>query len=408
VPGFFVIQNDVTAEYRMALADRWLLPDGIMELLPPQARQVELMRRRVLDLYDSWGYDLVMPPIAEHLESLLTGVGHDLELNTFKVTDRISGHTLGVRADMTPQVARIDAHRLRTAGPSRLCYCGSVLHTHPANMLASRNPLQLGAELYGHAGPDSDVEVIALMLATLSEVGVVEPITLDLGHVAVFSRLMQLCRLDPQQQTDYQDLLQRKALPEIERFVAGLELDQRARRWLQTLPRLNGSVEVLARARELFAADADLVRTIDELETLAQRVVQRCGEVATYFDLGELRGYHYHTGVVFAAYTPSHGQALAKGGRYDEIGRDFGRARPATGFSADLRTLIDLSTSRPATDDRAVLAPAGEDRALLRAIGALRAAGERVVQQLEGEVCEPGRSQRRLVQQGGDWVVVDL
>lgn len=392
----------------MALADRWLLPDGIMELLPPQARQVELMRRKVLDLYDSWGYDLVMPPIAEHLESLLTGVGHDLDLNTFKVTDRISGHTLGVRADMTPQVARIDAHRLRTEGPSRLCYCGSVLHTHPANMLASRNPVQLGAELYGHAGPDSDVEVIALMLETLSAVGVAGPISLDLGHVAVFSRLMQLCQLNQQQQADYQDMLQRKALPEIDRFVAALGLDDRSTLWLQALPRLNGSVDVLARARDLFASDVELVHAIDALDALAQRVVQRCEGVSTYFDLSELRGYHYHTGVVFAAYTPSYGQALAKGGRYDNIGRDFGRARPATGFSADLKTLIDLSASRSAASTNAVLAPAGEDQTLQQAIRLLRTSGERVVQQLDGEISEPGRFRRQLVPKGGDWVVIDL
>ncbi len=392
----------------MALADRWLLPDGIMELLPPQARQVELMRRKVLDLYDSWGYDLVMPPIAEHLESLLTGVGHDLDLNTFKVTDGISGHTLGVRADMTPQVARIDAHRLRTEGPSRLCYCGSVLHTHPTNMLASRNPVQLGAELYGHAGPDSDVEVIALMLETLSAVGVAGPISLDLGHVAVFSRLMRLCQLNQQQQADYQDMLQRKALPEIDRFVAALGLDDRSTTWLQTLPRLNGSVDVLARARDLFASDVELVRAVDALDTLAQRVVLRCEGVSTYFDLSELRGYHYHTGVVFAAYTPSYGQALAKGGRYDNIGRDFGRARPATGFSADLKTLIDLSASRPAANTNAVLAPAGEDQTLQQAIRLLRTSGERVVQQLDGEISEPGRFRRQLVPKGGDWVVIDL
>jgi len=392
----------------MALADRWLLPDGIMELLPPQARQVELMRRKVLDLYDSWGYDLVMPPIAEHLESLLTGVGRDLDLNTFKLTDRISGHTLGVRADMTPQVARIDAHRLRTEGPSRLCYCGSVLHTHPANMLASRNPLQLGAELFGHAGPDSDVEVIALMLETLAVVGVNGAISLDLGHVAVFNRLMQLCQLDQQQQADYQDMLQRKALPEIDRFVAEAVADERQKLWLQMLPRLNGSAEILTRARELFAADSELVQAVDGLEQLAQRVLQRCKGISIYFDLSELRGYHYHTGVVFAAYTPSYGQALAKGGRYDNIGRDFGRARPATGFSADLKTLIDLSAANPMQGDQAILAPAGEDSSLQQAIRRLRASGERVVQQLDGEISEPGRFRRQLVLKGSDWVVTDL
>jgi len=392
----------------MALADRWLLPDGIMELLPPQARQVELMRRKVLDLYDSWGYDLVMPPIAEHLESLLTGVGRDLDLNTFKVTDRISGHTLGVRADMTPQVARIDAHRLRTEGPSRLCYCGSVLHTHPSNMLASRNPVQLGAELFGHAGPDSDVEVIALMLETLSVVGISEPISLDLGHVAVFNRLMQLCQLDPQQQADYQDMLQRKALPEIDRFVEAAVADERQALWLRMLPRLNGSADILARARTLFADDAELVHAVDALERLAQRVVQRCEGISIYVDLSELRGYHYHTGVVFAAYTPSYGQALAKGGRYDNIGRDFGRARPATGFSADLKTLIDLAVSGPAPSEQAILAPAGEESSLQQVIRQLRASGERVVQQLNGEISEPGRFRRQLVLKGSDWVVTDL
>lgn len=392
----------------MALADRWLLPDGIMELLPPQARQVELMRRKVLDLYHRWGYELVMPPIAEHLESLLTGVGHDLDLNTFKVTDRMSGHTLGVRADMTPQVARIDAHRLRTEGPSRLCYCGSVLHTHPANMLASRNPLQLGAELYGHAGPDSDVEVIALMLATLDEVGVQGRISLDLGHVGVFSRLMQVAGLSRVEQDDYQDMLQRKALPEVDRFVAGLTLDEGLRGWLRELPRLNGGAQVLARARALFAADAELVAAVDYLDDLAARVLARCPDIDTYFDLSELRGYHYHTGIVFAAYTPSFGQALAKGGRYDNIGRDFGRARPATGFSADLKTLMDLSGTLAEQTEDVILAPAGEDPSLQAAIAELRRAGHRVVQRLEGEADCDRRCRRQLVLQAGDWVLADL
>ncbi|MBV0934093.1 ATP phosphoribosyltransferase regulatory subunit [Marinobacterium weihaiense] len=393
----------------MALADRWLLPDGIMELLPPQARQVELMRRKVLDLYHRWGYELVMPPIAEHLESLLTGVGHDLDLNTFKVTDRLSGHTLGVRADMTPQVARIDAHRLRTEGPSRLCYCGSVLHTHAANMLASRNPLQLGAELYGHAGPDSDVEVIALMLATLDEVGVQGSISLDLGHVGVFSRLMELCGLEAQQQADYQDMLQRKALPEIDRFIGGLEvLSDTQRSWLCELPRLNGGAQTLARARTLFAGDDALLAAVDYLSDLAQRVAARFPSVDAYFDLSELRGYHYHTGIVFAAYTPSFGQALAKGGRYDNIGRDFGRARPATGFSADLKTLMDLSGQLVEQADDVVLAPAGEAEGLQAAIAELRKSGTRVVQQLEGETNCGGRYRQQLVHEGGDWVLTDL
>ena len=392
----------------MALADRWLLPDGIMELLPPQARQVELMRRKVLDLYHRWGYELVMPPIAEHLESLLTGVGHDLDLNTFKVTDRMSGHTLGVRADMTPQVARIDAHRLRTKGASRLCYCGSVLHSHAENMLASRNPLQLGAELYGHSGPDSDVEVISLMLATLDEVGVPGRISLDLGHVGVFSRLMQMAELTAQQQSDYQDMLQRKALPEIGRFVDELNLSAQLTQWLSELPRLNGGLAILEKAGQLFAADAELMKAVEYLADLAARISARFPAVDTYFDLSELRGYHYHTGIVFAAYTPSFGQALAKGGRYDNIGRDFGRARPATGFSADLKTLMDLSGQLAGQAEGVILAPAGEAEDLQSAIASLRQAGKRVVQRLEGETDGDNRYCRQLVLDSGKWVLVDL
>lgn len=393
----------------MALADRWLLPDGIMELLPPQARQVELMRRKVLDLYHRWGYELVMPPIAEHLESLLTGVGHDLDLNTFKVTDQVSGHTLGVRADMTPQVARIDAHRLRTEGPSRLCYCGSVLHTHPANMLASRNPLQLGAELYGHAGSDSDVEVISMMLETLREVGLEATISLDLGHVGIFSRLMELCQLTAEQQADYQDMLQRKALPEVDRFVAGINSgSEQTREWLRELPRLNGSEAVLERAGQLFGHDAALAEAIRYLGGLAARVKARYPEVEAYFDLSELRGYHYHTGVVFAAYTPEYGQALAKGGRYDNIGEDFGRARPATGFSADLKTLLDLAGCLELPSESVIFAPAGDAEGLQAAIAALRSAGERVVQQLDGETISNGQTGRHLVAEAGAWVVKDL
>ncbi|GGC11579.1 ATP phosphoribosyltransferase regulatory subunit [Marinobacterium zhoushanense] len=388
----------------MTLADRWLLPDGMKEMLPPRARQVEMMRRRLLDLYHCWGYDLVMPPLAEHLESLLTGVGRDLELKTFKLTDQVSGHTLGVRADITPQVARIDAHRLRTEGPSRLCYCGSVLHTRPGHKLASRNPLQLGAELYGHAGVDSDVEVISLMLETLDAVGVRGPISLDLGHVGVFSQLMSDAELTAEQQDDFLDMLQRKALPEIARFVEALALAPALSERLLALPRMSGGIEVLAQARALFAGSASISAALDYLERVAERVAARYPQTDLYFDLGELRGYHYHTGIVFAAYTPHFGQALAKGGRYDEIGRDFGRARPATGFSSDLKTLLETAEALPAPEQSAVLAPSGEDAELLAAVSELRLQGVRVVQTLEGEVV-PGCCDRQLVQKDKQWVV---
>lgn len=391
----------------MALADRWLLPEGVQELLPPQARRVELLRRRLLDLYEHWGYELVMPPVLEHLESLLTGVGHDLDLNTVKVTDQISGHTLGVRADITPQVARIDAHRLREEGVTRLCYCGSVVHALPAQPLASRNPLQLGAELFGHSGIESDVEVISLMVETMHAAGVKQDLSIDLGHVGVFTGLMEIANLSSAETDQYLDILNRKGLPELSEFVNALELDQQVKAYLAELPTLNGGGEVLVRARELFAdAPRQVIEAIDYLAQLAERIALRFPELDQYFDLSELRGYNYHTGIVFAAYTPAFGQAIAKGGRYDEIGRDFGRARPATGFSADLKTLVELSSDVLQTAQQ-VLAPAEEDALLLAKVSQLRAEGVRVIYALPG--AEPASEcTAKLVLRDGEWVVEDL
>lgn len=391
----------------MALADRWLLPEGVQELLPPQARRVELLRRRLLDLYQHWGYEQVMPPVLEHLESLLTGVGRDLDLNTVKVTDQISGHTLGVRADITPQVARIDAHRLRESGATRLCYCGSVVHALPAQPLASRNPLQLGAELFGHSGIESDVEVISLMVETMHAVGVKQDLSIDLGHVGVFTGLMEVAQLSVAEKDQYLDILNRKALPELSDFVASLQVEESVKSSLAALPTLNGGPEVLVKARELFAdAPAQVLEAIDYLEQLAQRIALRFPELDQYFDLSELRGYNYHTGIVFAAYTPAFGQAIAKGGRYDEIGRDFGRARPATGFSADLKTLVELSSDVLQTAQQ-VLAPAEEDSALLAKVSQLRSEGVRVIYALPG--AEPASEcTAELVLRDGEWVVIDL
>ncbi len=391
----------------MALADRWLLPEGVQELLPKQARRVEHLRRRLLDLYEHWGYEQVMPPMVEHLESLLTGVGHDLDLNTMKVTDQLSGHTLGVRADMTPQVARIDAHRLRQDGVTRLCYCGSVVHALPAQPLASRNPLQLGAELFGHSGIDSDVEVISLMVETILAAGMEHELSIDLGHVGVFSGLMAQAQLSEAEKAEYLDILQRKAFPELALFVAGLDVADNIRKQLAELPALNGGVEVLAKARALFADTAEeITEAVDYLEQLSARIALRFPELDQYFDLSELRGYIYHTGVVFAAYTPAFGQAIAKGGRYDEIGRDFGRARPATGFSADLKTLVELS-SEAVQNAQQVLAPAEEDAVLLAKVKQLRADGVRVIYALPG--ADPANEcTAELVLQNGEWIVRDL
>ena len=391
----------------MALADRWLLPEGVQELLPSQARRVEETRRRLLDLYDHWGYELVMPPVLEHLESLLTGVGHDLELNTVKVTDQLSGHTLGIRADITPQVARIDAHRLRESGVSRLCYCGSVVHALPAQPLASRNPLQLGAELFGHSGIESDVEVLSLMIATLQTAGVDRELSLDLGHVGVFTGLMELAGLNADQQADYKDILKRKALPELQQFIATLAIDDQVKAYLSALPELNGGVETLEQAKTLFAnAPEQVLSAVAYLQEISQRIALRYPEIDLYFDLSELRGYNYHTGIVFAAYTPEFGQAVAKGGRYDNIGRDFGQARPATGFSTDMKVLVELSTHTSA-EVQQILAPALEDAALIAKVKQLRAAGTRVVYELPNAALNSPCS-GKLIQQNGEWVVSDL
>ena len=391
----------------MALADRWLLPEGVQELLPPQARRVEIVRRRLLDLYEHWGYQLVIPPVFEHLESLLTGVGRDLELNTVKVTDQLSGHTVGVRADITPQVARIDAHRLREDGVTRLCYAGSVVHALPAQPLASRNPLQIGAELFGHSGIESDVEVISLMVETMHAAGVDLELSIDLGHVGVFTGLMEVAHLTDEQKDQYLNILQRKALPELDVFVPTLNVDDTVAQCLLELPRLNGGHEVLSRARELFSkAPQQVLEAIEYLQQLTDRIALRFPGLDQYFDLSELRGYNYHTGVVFAAYTPAFGQAIAKGGRYDEIGRDFGRARPATGFSADLKTLVELSGESLPVAGR-VLAPAEEDAALLAKVRQLRSEGVTVVYALSG--VEPAEKYTaQLEQRDGEWVVTDL
>ena len=307
----------------MSIADRWLLPDGVKEILPAEARQVEALRRKLLSLFDSWGYDLVMPPMIEYLESLLTGTGNDLALNTFKVTDQLTGRMMGLRADTTPQVARIDAHSLNQQGPSRLCYANSVLHTVPANMLTSRSPMQIGAELYGHAGVESDIEVISLMLEALSQVDLGQPLTLDLGHVGIYRALVEQAGLGTDAQGELFTLLQKKSLTELDSLLAELSLDDAQVEAFRLLSRLNGGRDTLVRTREaLLQGYPAIAAALQDLEAIADAVTARFPNVSLYFDLGELRGYNYHTGVVFAVYVPTYGQPLAKGGRYDEIGKD--------------------------------------------------------------------------------------
>lgn len=391
----------------MTRKDRWLLPEGIGELLPPQAERVEALRRRVIDLFHVWGYELVIPPLIDYLDSLLTGVGSDVELQTFKLTDQMSGRLLGVRADMTPQVARIDAHHYEGDEPRRLCYLGPVLHTRPDAVSGSRNPFQVGAELYGHAGIESDAEVICLMLETLRAAGLAQ-VHVELGHMGVFRALVRQAGLDAEQSSELLELLQRKALPELAEFVGRAGLAAPMRGMLCGLCRLYGGVATLERASAvLAAADGAVHSALEDLRVLTRALARRAPAATLHVDLSELRGYHYHTGVMFRAFTHGQGRALAAGGRYDDIGRFFGRARPATGFSTDLRALI-AATGTAAGPVSAVLAPAGDEQDLQQAVAALRAKGTRVIQVLPGQGGDAARlgCDRQLRREGGAWVVV--
>ncbi|MEO8628946.1 MAG: ATP phosphoribosyltransferase regulatory subunit [Betaproteobacteria bacterium] len=383
---------------------RWLLPEYIEDILPADATRIEALRRRLLDLFRAHGYELVMPPLLEYVESLLTGTGHDLDLRTFKLVDQLSGRLLGVRADITPQVARIDAHLLNRNGVTRLCYAGSVLHAQPSGLNRTREPLQIGAEVYGHAGVESDVEIQALMVTALRAVGV-NDIYLDLGHVGVFRALMQHGRIDEELESDLFRVLQSKDVPSLRELVAHLE--PKLRDALLLLPELYGGVAVLQQARDDLPDFPEIERALIDMEKIA-------GDLAHIapvhrFDLAELRGYHYHSGVVFSAYTAGHPNAIALGGRYDQVGQAFGRARPATGFSLDLRELAGLAPF-PARS-AGVLAPyAPSDASLRQALQRLREQGEIVVVDLPGHAATRTElnCDRRLVKRGSDWNIEPL
>jgi ATP phosphoribosyltransferase regulatory subunit len=391
----------------MIRADRRMLPDGVEELLPPRAARAERLRRRLLDLYRSWGYELVMPPLLEFTDSLLVSLGRDVDLLTFKVTDQLSGRALGIRADITPQVARIDAHSLKQDGPVRLCYAGSVLHARPKTPLASRSPIQVGAELYGDAGLASDSEIILLMLETLRVAGL-EQITLDLGHVDVYRQLIALAGLNEAAEHEIFDALQRKATADLTTLLAASVPDAQLRGWLAALGDLQGGIAVLEEARQRLAgAPPAVFAAIDTLGRVAALVTERLPAVQLYFDLGELRGYHYHTGLVFAALVSHWGEAVANGGRYDHVGEGFGRARPATGFSTDLKALIALSADETDAERGAVLMPAEEDPALWQLAQQLRGEGERVIQALPGQP-RPAGCDRQLERSDHGWRVAPL
>lgn len=392
---------------------KWLLPESVADALPDEAARLEVLRRRLLDLCASHGYELVQPPLIEYLESLLTGAGRDLDLRTFKLVDQDSGRTLGVRADMTAQVARIDAHLLNRPGVVRLCYCDSVLHAQAADMQASRQPFQLGAELYGYGGLAADLEIVRLAAATLQAAGV-QAARIDLGHMGIFRTLMTLAGVSGEGEAAFFHLLQRKDVPGLEHETREWQPELRAA--LLALPRLYGDRSVLEAARQVLPEVPAIHKALDDLAEL----LEKAADLPLYVDLSDLRGYHYHSGIVFAAYCPGYTSAMVLGGRYDGVGAAFGRSRPATGFSLDLRELCRLAAVASPTG--AVFAPALADRASAadvaareHAISSLRQQGERVIDALPGEQQEATAAQvvysgvvcdRQLVQQAGQWVVV--
>ncbi len=376
---------------------KWLLPEYIEDVLPPEAARIESLRGALLGVFRSHGYELVAPPLLEYLESLLTGTGHDMDLRTFKLVDQLSGRMMGVRADITPQVARIDAHLLNRDTVTRLCYCGSVLHTRPRGLDSTREPLQIGAEIYGHTGIESDLEIQRLLYRALNACGL-SGARLDIGHVGIFRAICRRAGIGPELEADLHEALEAKDLPGLESLARPLRAEIRSA--LLALPGLYGDASVLERAARALPQHPEIAAALSDLRRLAFD-----NHFTVGIDLADLRGYHYHSGVVFSAYFAGASSAVALGGRYDEIGKAFGRSRAATGFSMDLRVLAELA---PAPAQRgAIRAPwdGGDDSAgLIEEIARLRASGEVVVQVLpgarDGEGCE-----RELVRAGGKWTL---
>ena len=388
----------------MNITNRWLLPEGIEEILPPKAIQLEHMCREIIDLFTAWGYEFVIPPMIEYLESLLTGTGEDLDLQTFKLTDQLSGRLMGFRADMTPQVARIDAHILKQDTPSRLCYLGSVLHTRPGKSGETRSPLQLGAELYGHAGVASDIEIVKLMLATLKHAGVKQPY-IDIGHIGIFRSLSTNSSLNDEQRVAVFETLQRKAKDELKLLLNEWKVSDASSKAMIDLVDMNGDVSVLKEAKKCFVKIAkDITANINEINTVVDAIEDQ-SDIKINIDLAELRGYNYHTGMVYTAYTQGEGEGIAFGGRYDDIGKAFGRSRPATGFSTDVKSLLKFQENKKVASR--IFAPASDDKGLDKKIGQLRASGEIVVQELKGQKIKAKgmNCDRQLVFEKGKWAI---
>ena len=380
----------------------WLLPEHIADVLPAQARHIEELRRGLLDVARRFGCELVMPPLLEHLESLLSGTGRELDLKTFKLVDQLSGRTLGVRADTTPQVARIDAHLLNRVGVTRLCYCGPVLHTRPSGLHATREPLQFGAEIYGHGGLEADLEVLDMALDCLRAGGIAN-VTLDLGDARIVRGLLAGVPMDAQGIGDLVAALAAKDAATLAALCSGFPPE--SRQGMQALLRLYGGMEVLDVARRELPSRPLIQTALDDLRWLAEHVAQAHPEAHVGFDLADLGGYAYYSGARFAVYAKGSCDAVLRGGRYDEVGAVFGRNRPAVGFSLDLKELASLSLA--GKQAAAIRAPWSEDAALRVAVRQLRERGETVVCVLPGHEHEGQEfaCDRALVAVSGQWVV---
>ena len=387
----------------MAAMRNWLLPEFIEDVLPAEAARIEQLRRKLLDLFKVHGYQYVIPPTLEYLESLITGTGHDLDLATFKVVDQLTGRLMGIRADMTPQAARIDAHMLNQQGVSRLCYAGTVLRTKPDGLARTREPLQLGAELFGHAGIESDIEIQRLMIKALQLLGL-EELHIDFSHAAIFEGLVKAGNVNADLEQALYVALQSKDKAAVAELAA--ELDAPIQQALISLTDLNGGVAILEKAESELPKLPEIAQALANLSAVANKLSDLNVQVS--FDLGELRGYHYHSGVVFAAYARGYTGPVAMGGRYDEVGIAFGRARPATGFSLDLRGVV--SALAPASLPKSILAPEGNDKSLLNKIEALRAEGLVVIQALPNSQTNVSElnCDTQLVLRDGQWLIETL
>lgn len=381
---------------------RWALPEYIEDVLPAEAARVERLRRKVLDLFAGHGYEYVIPPLIEYLESLLTGTGSDLDLRTFKLVDQLSGRMLGVRADITPQAARIDAHMLNRKGVARLCYAGQVLHTLPTSENRNRESLQVGAELFGHAGLESDIEVQRLMLEALQAAGIERP-RIDLGHVGILRALVARSGISGEHEQGLFESLQHKDLPALRSAL--VDVPGPVRDAIILLPQLYGDDRVLRDAARHLPKLPEVAAALRTLRRLAQATGDLAHSIR--FDLSELRGYRYHSGVVFAAYAPGWAGAVARGGRYDEVGVAFGRSRPATGFSMDLR---DVAGALRDVEVRRILAPSVADAALTRLLQRLRSRGDVVINDLPGHAGHRAELNctHAVVRVGNRWAVRSL